>query len=135
MISKRIVLHFPRKIVNQPVICKLIKKYDLECSILRAHITPSEEGLMVLELKGKNDKYKLGIDFLTEIGLKIQPLSQDIIQNKERCIDCGVCIPICPTGALVADPETRKVSFHDSKCVVCEFCVQVCPFKAMEVRF
>jgi ferredoxin len=121
--------------VNQPVIWKLIKEYDLECSILKANITPSEEGLMVLELKGKNDKYKLGIDFLTELGLRIQPLSQDIIKNKERCINCGVCIPVCPTGALEADPDTRKVSFDDSKCVVCEFCVQVCPFKAMEVRF
>jgi ferredoxin len=135
MISKRVVLHFPRKVVNQPVICKLIREYDLQCSILRAHITPSEEGLMVLELKGKKDKYKLGIDFLSEIGLTIQPLSQDIIQNKERCTDCGVCVPICPTGALETDADTRKVSFHDSKCVVCEFCIQVCPFKAMELRF
>ncbi|UCB45153.1 MAG: 4Fe-4S binding protein [Spirochaetota bacterium] len=135
MTSQKIVLHFPRKIVNQPVIWTLIKEYDLECSILKANITPSEEGLMVLELKGNNDNYKLGIDFLTELGLKIQPLSQDIIRNKERCIDCGVCIPVCPAGALEADPETRKVSFNDSKCVVCEFCVQVCPFKAMEVRF
>ena len=135
MTSQKIVLHFPRKIVNQPVIWTLIKEYDLECSILKANITPSEEGLMVLELKGNNDNYKLGIDFLTELGLKIQPLSQDIIKNKERCIDCGVCIPVCPTGALEADPKTRKVSFNDSKCVVCEFCVKVCPFKAMEVRF
>ena len=135
MISKRVVLHFPRNLVNQPVISKLVRDWDLECNILRAKISPSEEGLLVLELKGDEKKFDLGIDFLREIGLGIEPLSLDIVKNKSRCKDCGVCVPLCPSGALETDPVTRKVSFYDSRCVVCEFCVRVCPFRAMEVKF
>ena len=135
MISKKVVLHFPRSLVNEPVICKLVRDWDLECNILKAKISPSEEGLMVLELKGEEKNFELGMEFLEEIGLTMQPLSLDIVQDQSRCQDCGVCVPLCPTGALETDPVTRKVSFSDSRCVVCEFCVQVCPFKAMEVRF
>lgn len=135
MISKRIVLHFPHILVDQPIICKLIKDYDLEFNILKAYVTPREEGLLVLELSGENENYKQGIQYLTETGVKIQPLSQDIIRNEQKCIDCGICVPICPTSALVVDPSTRKVNFHDGKCIACELCVKVCPYQAMEVHF
>ena len=50
VVSKRIVLHFPRRLVEQPVIYRLVKDYNLEFNILKALITlePEEEGLMVL---------------------------------------------------------------------------------------
>ncbi|MEE9366326.1 MAG: NIL domain-containing protein, partial [Dehalococcoidales bacterium] len=51
-VSKRVVLHFPRRLVEQPVVYRLVKDYNLEFNILRASITaePEEEGLLVLEL-------------------------------------------------------------------------------------
>ncbi|MFH1269956.1 MAG: 4Fe-4S binding protein, partial [Candidatus Omnitrophota bacterium] len=62
-------------------------------------------------------------------------LSQDVIRNEVKCTDCGVCVPICPTGALVVDLTTRKVHFYDNKCIACELCVKICPTRAMEVHF
>ncbi|MFH1339513.1 MAG: NIL domain-containing protein [Candidatus Omnitrophota bacterium] len=135
MISKRIVLHFPRRLVDQPIVYKLVKEYNLEFNILKAYVTPREEGLMVLELSGEKADYNRGIKYLTSCGVKIQSLSQDVIRNEVKCTDCGVCVPICPTGALVIDPHTRKVLFYDNKCIACELCVKVCPTRAMEVRF
>jgi L-aspartate semialdehyde sulfurtransferase ferredoxin len=44
-------------------------------------------------------------------------------------------VPICPTAALVVDPQTRKVHFYENKCIACELCVKICPPRAMEVRF
>ncbi len=135
MISKRIVLHFPHRLVDKPIVYKLVKDYNLKFNILKAYVTPQEEGLMVLELSGKEADYKQGIEYLASSGVKIQPLSQDIIRNEAKCTDCGVCVPICPTGALVIDPLTRKVQFYDNKCIACELCVKVCPTRAMEVHF
>ena len=135
MISKRIVLRFPHRFVDQPIVCKLVKDYDLEFNILKAYVTPKEEGLLVLELSGEDKNYEQGIQYLREVGVKVQPLSQDIIRNEERCTDCGVCVPICPTGALVVEPLTRKVQFYDNKCIACELCVNACPVRAMEVHF
>ena len=48
---------------------------------------------------------------------------------------CDVCVPICPTGALAAEPLTRKVHFYDNKCIACGLCVKACPLRAMEVHF
>ena len=135
MISKRIVLHFPHRLVDQPIVYKLVKNYELQFNILKAYVTPQEEGLMVLELTGEKDNFDKGIEYLQSCVVIIQPLSQDVIRNEAKCTDCGVCVPICPTGALVVDQHSRKVYFYDNKCIACELCVKACPTRAMEVHF
>ncbi|MDD5496486.1 MAG: 4Fe-4S binding protein, partial [Candidatus Omnitrophica bacterium] len=133
MVSKRIVLTFPHKLVDKPIVYKLVKEYELVFNILQAKITPEEEGLLVLELKGKKEKYAEGIKYLTELGVKIQPLSKDVTRNEARCTHCGACVTICPTGALYLDAKTRKVIFDTDKCIACELCVKACPPRAMVV--
>lgn len=135
MISKRIVLRFPHRLVDKPIVYRLVKDYDLEFNILKAYVTPQEEGLMVLELTGDEEKYNKGIKYLEDCGVRIQPLSKDIIRNEAKCTDCGVCVPICPTQALVVEPVSRKVYFYDNKCIACELCMKLCPTRAMEVHF
>jgi ferredoxin len=135
MISKRIVLKFPHRLVEQPIIYNLVKKYNLEFNILKASVTPREEGLLVLGLKGSDRDFEKGIDYLKKMGVNVQPLSQDVKRNETKCTHCGVCVTICPAGALVLDPETREVHFEDDKCIACELCVPACPPKAMEVHF
>jgi ferredoxin len=134
MVSKKIVLHFSEGISNQPVVYRLVKDYDLEFNILKANIDYKKEGILILELKGKGKDYSNGIKYLEDAGIKIQPLSQDIVKDDKRCIDCGVCIPMCPSHALVFD-DSGKVVFHDSRCIACEMCTKACPQKAMELFF
>lgn len=135
MVTKKIVLHFPRHKGDKPIVYKLVKDFNLEFNILKASITPDEEGLMVLELIGEKENFEKGIKYLEESGVKIQPLSRDIVRNEEKCTHCGVCVPICPTAALYVDEETRKVIFKNEKCIACELCVKICPPRAMEVHF
>ncbi len=44
MHKKRVVLSFPPHLIDQAVSYKLIKDYDLMINILRARITPKEQG-------------------------------------------------------------------------------------------
>ena len=67
-VSKRIVLHFPRRLVDRPIVYRLIKDFDLEFNILKASVTPDEEGLMVIELSGEQNNYDSGIRYLMETG-------------------------------------------------------------------
>jgi ferredoxin len=120
--------------VDQPIVYQLVKEYDLKFNILKAYVTPQEEGLMVLELSGKEDNFKKGLEYLQTSGVKIQPLSEDVTRNELKCTHCGVCVHICPTHALEVDPLTRKVDFHAKKCIACEFCIKICPTRAMEIR-
>ena len=135
IVSKRIVLHFPSRLVDQPIVYRLIKDYDLGFNILKASVIPDEEGLMVLELRGEQVDYDKGISYLTEAGVRIDSLSQDVTRNEERCTHCGACITICPTDAFEIDPITRRVTFINDKCIACELCIKACPPRAMELHF
>ena len=134
-VSKRIVLRFPKRLVDRPIVSRLVKDFNLDFNILRAAVTPAEEGLLVLEMSGKQEDYDTGIEYLTRTGVRIQSLSQDVTRNEERCTHCGACITICPTSAFELDPATRQVRFIDEKCVVCELCIKACPPRAMELHF
>ncbi len=134
-VSKKIVLRFPKRMVDRPIVYRLVKDYDLEFNILKASITPEQEGLLVLELKGNQAEYDRGIDFLLKAGVKIQSLSQDVKRNEERCTHCGTCVTVCPTGAFRLDPKNRLVIFENEKCIACGLCIPACPPHAMEVHF
>jgi len=131
VVTKRIVLRFPKRLVERPIISRLVKDYDLEFNILRASITPEQEGVMVLELKGNQTEYDKGVEFLLKAGVKIQSLSQDVTRNEERCTHCGACVTVCPPGAFRVDPKTRMVIFDNKKCIACGLCIPACPPHAM----
>lgn len=134
-VSKRIVLHFPRRMVDRAIVSRLVREYNLDFNILKASVTPDEEGLMVLELSGKREDYDKGILYLTGAGVRIQSLSQDVTRNEERCTSCGACITICPTHAFKVEPSTRMVKFDHKKCLACGLCIKACPPRAMESHF
>ena len=134
-VSRRIVLHFPDRLIDKPIVSRLVKDFGLEFNILRASVTPGEEGLMVMELTGDQRNYDKGVKYLTETGVRIQSLSQDVVRNEVRCTHCGACITLCPTGAFSLEPGTRKVIFDHTKCVVCELCIKACPPRARELYF
>ncbi len=134
MKKKRIVLHFPHKLIDKPIAYNLVKDYDLVFNILQAKITPNEKGLMVLELSGSDKGYAQGIKFLQQQGIKVETLSKDVRRNDKRCTQCGACVGVCPTGALYVNRENMEVIFDIEKCIACELCVPACPPRAMEVK-
>jgi len=134
-VTKKIVLRFPKRLVERPIVYRLVKDYDLEFNILKASITPEQEGLLVLELKGDQEEYDKGINFLVKGGVRIESLSQDVTRNEEKCTSCGACITVCPAGAFEVAPVTRLVLFNNEKCIACGLCIPACPPRAMEVHF
>lgn len=135
MLTKRLVLRFPQRLAGKPLVFKLARDYGMEFNILKADVTPDAAGNLVLEVRGEKENYERAIQFLTEAGVDVKPLSQDIFRDNELCTHCGVCIPLCPTDALTVDTTTREVDFQDEKCVVCGLCVKICPFHAMRISF
>jgi len=129
------VLHFPTELIDKPVISTMLERYRLRFNILRAHITPDEEGLMVLGLEGSPQDIADALQWMTEQGVRVQPLERDVVRDEEACTHCGACINICPTGALAMNTETREVGFDAEHCVACGLCVPVCPPRAMSVTF
>src|SRR5512136_2226698 len=122
-VSKKIVLRFPKRLVDRPIVSRLVRDFNLDFNILKASVTPDQEGLLVMELTGERDDYDSGIMYLTEAGVHIQSLSQDVVRNEERCTNCGACVTICPAEAFELDIATRQVTFDNEKCLACELCI------------
>ncbi len=134
-ISKRVVLHFPQRIVDRPIVSRLIKEFNLDFTILKASITPEAEGVMVMELSGAPEDYDRGIRYLQDTGVRIQSLGHDIVRNEDRCTHCGACVSVCPAGAFEVEPKTQRVIFQNEKCLACELCIKACPPRAMALHF
>ena len=133
MATRRVVFHYPRQLIDSPVVSQIVSKYNLEFNVLRANITPQSEGLMVLGLEGTEDAIKQALVWVQEQGVAVQPLEKDIVRNEDTCTHCGACVTICPTAALYKDADTQQVLFDSDKCIACELCVPAWPPRAMEV--
>lgn len=135
MISHRIVIKYPPRLVDKPILCNLTRDFNLEFNILRAQVSPESGGLMVIEISGEPSRYKAALKKLESEGISTQMLSRDVIRDEDRCTQCGVCASLCPSGALSTNPSTSRVTFDSDKCVACEYCILICPVQALRIFF
>jgi len=61
-----------------------------------------------------------------------------IVIDTERCKGCGLCITVCPKGAILIAAESNKSGYFpaqakDGECTACTRCAIVCPEASIEV--
>ncbi len=132
--SQKVVIRYTAEVVDQPIVCRLAKEFDLDFNILHARVLPKREGVLALDLSGTRENFYRGIHFLKEAGLKVEPLSKSVTRNEDRCVHCGACRTFCPTGALNINTSTMMIEFEPEKCSGCAVCVKACPARAMEIN-
>lgn len=129
MITQKVYLYFPKSETEKPIVCELIRKFDLTVNIFRAKVTPEEEGYLSLEITGTQEHINQAHEFLQGFDVVIHAGLKGLHWDSERCTHCGNCLTHCPTGALhFADRDTRTVSFNEEKCIECLSCINNCPF-------
>ena len=134
MHAEMLVLHFSRAVVDQAIIHRLVKDYDLEFNLLKAAINPRQEGVIVMDLRGHPQNFRRGLKYLRDAGVQVKSVAREVGRNEERCYQCGTCTAVCPSGALAVQRPEMEVRFDPTKCSACELCCPVCPARAMEVR-
>lgn len=130
--STNIHLRFPAGISTEPVVCNLVRLFDLDFNITTAQISARREGFLILELLGSAEKRRQAVEYLRGRGVEVTPVAQRIRRDEALCVECGVCTAICPTSALSMNRE-RRLSFDTEKCTVCTLCTRVCPVHALQV--
>jgi ferredoxin len=134
MHAEMLLLHFSREVVDQAIIYRLVKDYDLEFNLLKATINPRQEGIIVMELRGHPKNFRRGLKYLRDAGVQVKSVAREVGRNEALCYQCGTCTAVCPTGALTIKRPEMEVAFDATKCSACELCCPVCPARAMEVR-
>jgi len=54
------------------------------------------------------------------------------------CHGCGVCVEVCPRGAIgmvEIDPGVTRARIHQEKCDLCRKCMQACPVTAIGLPY
>ena len=54
-----------------------------------------------------------------------------VILDTDACTLCMACTGVCPTGALLDNPEAPMLRFTESACVQCGLCAATCPETAI----
>ncbi|GAA0286786.1 4Fe-4S binding protein [Rhodovulum strictum] len=54
-----------------------------------------------------------------------------VLLDAEACTLCMACTGVCPTGALIDNPEAPMLRFAEDACVQCGLCAATCPETAI----
>lgn len=127
----KVTFYFSADIIKKPVTYHLIKDYNLEVNILNADISLNRVGKLTADITGEEENIEAGLKFAEEQGVKYKIFTKSIIWQEGRCVHCGACTAVCPSGALSMDRDDWSLTFDREKCLVCELCVKACPLRVM----
>ncbi len=120
-------LKFGKDRTPKPIISSVILKTRAPINILRAEIDESS-GEVLIEVP--DEKAKKTVEAFKEMGVEVK-VGGFIELLREKCIDCGHCITVCPVEAISAKKDLTVV-IDPQKCINCGACVDCCPTRAIE---
>jgi hypothetical protein len=74
----------------------------------------------------------LGLGFLTRTGKLRLHAGLKVEHIVDRCTDCDICLPFCPTSAIAGEPG--KIALDARTCNSCLGCYVACPNSAIRIQ-
>ena len=78
--SARFWLMYPPKLIKNPVIWELAKRFPVITNVRQASVT-DEIGIVSLELSGKRSDIKAALKWLEKLKIKVEPVEINIIES------------------------------------------------------
>jgi molybdopterin converting factor small subunit len=78
-LKRRVTLTFPPKLIKEPVIYNIGHRFRVVTNIRSANVSENV-GWVTLEIDGEEEEYSKALDYLKEIGVKVEPVERDIIE-------------------------------------------------------
>ncbi len=76
MARKKVFLTFPQKLVNEPILYEIGRRFDVIPNIKGASVT-DEVALLALLLEGSDEEIDKVCDYLVGLGVKIESLTEE----------------------------------------------------------
>lgn len=80
MAKQRVKFTFEQRLITEPVIYNLGKKFELVTNIRRADVT-ADRGWVILELDGEHSEIEKGLQWVAEQGVRVDPVEGDIVEG------------------------------------------------------
>jgi len=76
----RLHLTFPEGLIQDPIIWRLGRQYDIITNIRRANVEESV-GWVILEVEGAEEALDQGVAWMEEMGVQVDRLSGDVVES------------------------------------------------------
>ena len=80
MAKRQVMFTFPDNLIKEPIIFDLGVKFNLLPNIRQADISEAK-GWVVLELEGSESDIEAGIAWLTDKGIRVDPVPGDVLEG------------------------------------------------------
>jgi len=78
MARMRARLTFPTALIQEPIVYRLVKDFDIVINIRRADVK-ADHGWIVLELEADEGALQRGVKWLKGQGVQVDPIERDVI--------------------------------------------------------
>jgi hypothetical protein len=78
MARMRARLTFPARLIQEPILYRLVKDFDILINIRRADVK-AEHGWVLLEMEAQDATLERGVKWLKDQGVQVDPIERDVI--------------------------------------------------------
>jgi L-aspartate semialdehyde sulfurtransferase ferredoxin len=78
MARMRVRLTFPTNLIQEPVLYRLVKDFDIVINIRRADVK-ADYGWVALEMEASEETLGRGVAWLKQHGVQVDPIERDVI--------------------------------------------------------
>jgi hypothetical protein len=74
----RVRLTFPPALIQEPIVYRLVKDFDIVINIRRADVK-ADQGWVLLELEADEATLQRGVAWLKAQGVQVDPIERDVV--------------------------------------------------------
>jgi len=124
----KIVLKFPQKILQNPLLADVVLETGVRINIDRALVDASV-GEIVIDVP--DERVEEVAEAFRRRGTEVLEMDTPIVLDEAECVQCGACVSVCPVEVFKYNKD-RTISIDLTRCVLCKTCMTMCPHGALK---
>jgi NAD-dependent dihydropyrimidine dehydrogenase PreA subunit len=124
----KIVLKFPQKIMQDPLLADVVLETGVRINIDRALVDGSI-GEIVIDVP--DERVEEVAEAFRRRGTEVREMDTPLVFDEAECVQCGACVSVCPVEVFKYS-EDRTISIDLQRCVLCKTCMTMCPHGALK---
>jgi len=124
----KIILKFPQKIMQDPLLADVVLETGVRINIDRALVDASV-GEIVIDVP--DERVEEVAAAFRKRGTEVRELDKPIVFDETECVQCGACVSVCPVEVFKYNND-RTISIDLTRCVLCKTCMEMCPHGALK---